>query len=508
MLRSARAASKLRPRSTFAGLFVIGLVLFFSAAIGLLAFRYPAILDPGRFLPPAQFFGLFLALAVLSPAWIARILQLIDVRGLPAPWRETPLVRLLSENLPGLALGAAFFAAYTTLSFVFNHPGLDQTENFLAADNFAWMGRLAGPDGTRIEMRAVHPFAFFILRPLVWLSSLFFNADRYTAALILVPLTGGLCVLLAYMVVRKWSGSQAYALLMASILGLSTSHLLFASLVESYIFSAFMLLLFFLLLLEPRTHWVALAAVGVITFGITISNFVQTFIGFLVARPRLRAIFLYGLLASALSITLTALHAAVFPSSMAFYDPAGAGVESEYAIPLLGQPAWRVWGRVLLLAREIGLYSIVAPHPFILTAEVGGTFPRFNFFRLAPGSFSFSSYDGAATLTVLIWVGLLAASALLFFWRLARSRRLELSAAFPLVILFNFLLHLAYGYEPFLYSANWTYALVLFAASSLSPFARQAWFRLILVLFLILLMWNQWQFIRTLLEAIAPFFGP
>ena len=507
LIRAARAEAKVQPFSAWTALPVIGLALLFAAGLALLALGYPAIVDAGRFLPPPQDLGLFLALVALSPVWMARGLEFINERGLAQRWSETAAGRFAAENLPGLALGYAFFAAYSVLSFVFNHPGLDQTENYLAADNFAWMDRLASAGGTGIEMRAVHPFAFFILRPLAWLFSLFFNGDRETAVMLLVPLTGGLCVLLAYTFMRRWSGSAVYALLVSAILGASASHVLFGSIVESYIFSAFVLLLFFLLLLEPRTHWMALAAVGVVTFGITITNFIQTFIGFMAARPRLKAIFLYGLLASALAITLTALHAAVFPSALAFYDPAGAGVESEYAIPVFGQPVWRVTGRMVLLAREILLYSMVAPRPFALTTEVGGTFPRFNFFRLTPGHFAFSSYAGLGRITLLLWVVLLAAAGLLFVWRAARLRRMDVTTAFPLVILFNFLLHLGYGYEPFLYSADWTYALVLFVGTSLSPLGRRAWFRFALIGFLALLMWNQWQFIRTMLEAIAPFFG-
>ena len=492
--------------AALSGVAIVLLALFFALSLALLVLRYPAVFDQERFLPGRQTWGLFVALTILSPTWSAWTLRILDLRGWRDRWGEIPLWAFARNNLPGLLLGTIFFGAYTLLSYVFNHPGMDLTENFLAADNFAWMLRLAAPDGTRIEMRAVHPFAFFIFRPLIWLFSLLFSGDRYAATLLLIPLAGGGCVVLAWLFIKRWTGSQAYAMLIASLLGVSTAHLLFASLVESYIFSAAVLLLFFLLLLDEKTHWLALVAVGVLTFGVTITNFIQTFIGFVVARPRLRAIFMYGLMASALAITLTALHAAVFPSALTFYDPAGAGVESEYSIPILGEPAWRVSGRVMMLARNILLYSIVAPRPFILTKEVGGTFPRFNFFQLTPGNYSFSSYEGLGKVLILTWAVLLAAAALAFLWRSVRSRRLDLSAAFPLVILFNFILHLGYGYEPFLYSADWTYALVLFVAVSLSSLGKRRWFQAGLGIFVGLLMWNQWRFLHTILEAITPFF--
>jgi len=189
-----------------------------------------------------------------------------------------------------------------------------------------------------------------------------------------------------------------------------------------------------------------------------------------------------------------------------FFDPAGAGVKSEYSIPLLGQPAWRLIGRAVLLLRNIFLYGIVAPKPFILTTEVGSTFPRFNFYKLAPGNFSYSSYEGVGKLLILAWGLLIVAAAAAFVWKIFRTRKLDLTAAFPLVLIFNFSLHMTYGSEPFLYAANWTYALLLFVAASLSDFGRRRWFQIFLWVFLVLLMINQWGFIQTILSAIAPFF--
>lgn len=500
--------SHLREQPAFWTLSLLTVILAFIFALALivLALRYPNIFDYTRFTLTSASSAIFIAAWVLSSAWLAWTVKTLDERGWSACLQATRAFIFARKNMLGLLLAGMFTLGYTALSFTFNRPGLDQTENFLAIDNFAWMGRLAEPNGTNIEMRAVHPFAFFIFRPIVWLLSMLFNGDRYAATLLLVPLTGGLCVLLAYRFIKRWSGSETYALLSASLLGASAAHVVFSSFVESYIFSAAALLLFFLLLLDEKTHFLALVAVGTLTFGITITNFIQTFIGYVVARPKFKSIFMFGLLASALSITLTVLHAAIFPSALMFFDPAGAGVESDYAIPLIGAPAWKVIGRALLLVRNIFLYSIVVPQPFILTTEVGGVFPRFNFFKITPGSYSYSSFDVLGKLLVVAWLLLLLAAGLAFVWKLVRTRKFDLTAAFPLVILFNFALHMTYGYEPFLYAADWTYALVLFVTASLSDLGKQRWFQVILLVFIALLMVNQWNFIHTMLEAISLFF--
>ena len=72
---------------------------------------------------------------------------------------------------------------------------------------------------------------------------------------------------------------------------------------------------------------------------------------------------------------------------------------------------------------------------------------------------------------------------------------------------FNFLLHLAYGTELFLYTAYWVYALVFFIALALSEFAGKKWFEIFLTVFLFALMANNLSFIFSLLSGLAPFYA-
>ncbi len=490
--------------SSTISLLTVFLAFVFALAMIALCLQYPNLFDRMLFLPGRAGWKWFVALAMFALILIGWGRHMLDKHGIPDSWQESRLAIFMQDNLPGILTSFAFFLAYLSLAHVFNRPGLDLTENFFAADNFAWINRLTSSTGSA-EMRAVHPFAYFILTPIAWAFALFFNGDRLAATFLLIPLMGALCVLLTWSFVNKWTGSRAYALLIACILGASTSHLLFGSIVESYIFSAAVLLLFFVLLSHENTSLPALVAVGVLTFGITITNFIQTFIGFLVARPRLKTIFMYGLLVSVASIALTLLHAAVYPSALMFFIPSDAGVESEYSIPIFDQPAWRLIGRAILLVRNIFLYSIVAPQPFVLTEEVGGYFPRFNFFKISPGAFSYSGYDGLGQALAAVWILFVLAAVLAFAWNLFRTRKADLRLAFLLCILFNFVLHMGYGFEPFLYSANWTYALVLFTGISLSEYAERKWLQIALLVFLALLMINQWRFLQLILETISPF---
>jgi hypothetical protein len=412
------------------------------------------------------------------------------------------VVSFVRENLPGLALALVFILVYAHMGSFYNNPRVNTVDNYLDADNNSWVQRIAGARGCSLEMRAPHPFAYFIFRPLGWLSNLFF-AEPYPSAIFLNSFAGGLCVFLGWMFTKSQSQNRVYAFLIAALLGLSTSHFVFGAVVESYIFSAAALIGFYLLLPARKEGMGSLVAVSLLSFGITITNFVQNFIGFFVWRPRWRDIFRFAGLTVSVGVVLTLIHLAWYPSSRPFFLLSSAQGEDEFTLSLLHDPRWRALGRVILLTRTILLYSVIAPRPFVLLEEVGGGFPRFNFFKVTPGVFHYSAYDGLGNILILIWAAILLAAGFSFLWKLIRRRKADLSLAFVLCVLFNFLLHLTYGYEPFLYSPDWTYALVFFVAIGLAPFAKNRWFQIALFVFLLLLAYNQWQFFKFVMDAVA-----
>jgi hypothetical protein len=72
-----------------------------------------------------------------------------------------------------------------------------------------------------------------------------------------------------------------------------------------------------------------------------------------------------------------------------------------------------------------------------------------------------------------------------------------------LCILFNLVLHLYYGYEPFLYSPDWAYALIFFVGLSLAPFAGNRILQTGMLIFLLGLVLNQWQFFTFIFDVVA-----
>jgi len=72
---------------------------------------------------------------------------------------------------------------------------------------------------------------------------------------------------------------------------------------------------------------------------------------------------------------------------------------------------------------------------------------------------------------------------------------------------FNFLMHLFYGTELFLYTPYWMYAFVFFIALALSELADNKWTQTFLLIFVLVLMVNNFWFIFTILRGLAPFYA-
>ncbi|MBI3153390.1 MAG: hypothetical protein HYZ21_14755, partial [Chloroflexi bacterium] len=102
---------------------------------------------------------------------------------------------------------------------------------------------------------------------------------------------------------------------------------------------------------------------------------------------------------------------------------------------------------------------------------------------------------------------LLAGSFIVFVKNIRTSKHLPLVLGLLGTLAFNFLLHMVYGTELFLYTPYWMYALVFFIALSLSEFADKAWFHFALTFVVLTLMVNNLWFILTILRGLAPFYA-
>ncbi|MBI2331611.1 MAG: hypothetical protein HYU84_05530, partial [Chloroflexi bacterium] len=101
---------------------------------------------------------------------------------------------------------------------------------------------------------------------------------------------------------------------------------------------------------------------------------------------------------------------------------------------------------------------------------------------------------------VAVWLLFIAVGGVLFLKNLFKQDN-RFSFAFILTILFFFILHMRYGRDVFLYSANWTYAVTLFLALAWREISGKRWFQIPLLTFIIFQMVNNSRLILIMLLA-------
>lgn len=392
----------------------------------------------------------------------------------------------------GLLPAGLFFIVYLVNASIFNQPAFDVDDIFFDSDGLLWRMRFATDAYRDYYWRSVHPFVLLIVRPLVWLISLLLKGDRLYAAVVLAAFSGALCVFLAWCFVRHVTGNSTYALLIATLLGASAAHLAFGSLIETYIFLAAIMLVFLVLLLRDKPLPL-LALTGLLSFGITIANFAQTAIAFVFVKRDFKQWLRYGLIVGALTIPLALLNNLIYPDAQPyFFIPSNLTVEADNTFsPSVAR------GEAIL--RVMFLHSIVAPEPLILEEEI--PFLKVWIFKASP--MRLSEYNSwFDTGLALAWAGFTLLGGILFLRR-SKTQDNRFAFAFITILLMNFIFHLRYGKDVFLYSTNWTYALVLFLGLAWRELADKRWFQIILLVFIALLLANNSHLIQTMLETSA-----
>jgi hypothetical protein len=444
----------------------------------------------------------FWGLALISQSWSAFLLNWLD----QFHWRSSNFIRWIRRNIPGLLLASALAIATFSLAIPFLATDAGTVDNYFDTDSVDWINRLSSNLEDLHQLRSVHPFAFLLLRPPTWLLSLFLNGDKFHAAILLNSLAGGLCVYLTWRFFKRRTKNTAYALLIAALLGLSNSHLILSTFLETYIFSSAALIAF-LFLLESETYSTKqLIPAAVVVFGITITNFVQTCILYIMNPARRRSTLVFVTMVLVIAIFAAFVQDIMYPSNNPFFIPSNLMGESAYRFNIFKAEPRLIISRINLLLRHIALFDVVAPRPLILTNEVGCSFPCMQTYYKHRGVYVISSYVGFGSWLARTWFAALLIAGGIYLRRLLKfETKAYLQTALLLTILFNFILHMFYGDDPILYSPDWTYAVVFFFGISYENLARKKWFQVILLIFLTCLLINNLDLFRKTLEAISAF---
>ena len=484
-------AEQLRAAQPFE--FVLALALFLALTAFVLtmfgmANQFPRLFDAGYFILKKRQWIPFIIGSVLALPCLAWGLKFVKQRNV----KQTAAYHFINEIVTGLLVAGFFFIVYLIIVSIFNRPVFDVDDIFFDTDGLLWRTRFVTDSYRDYYWRSVHPFVLLIIRPLITLFAFFLKGDRLAAAIVLVAFTGALCVFLAWYFAKHTVGNSLYALLIASLLGVSAAHLVFGSLIETYIFLAAVALVFMVLLLRDKPLF-ALVITGTISFGLTLTNFIQTAIAFIMVKRDFKQWLKYGLIVGVLVIPLALLNNFIYPHSQPyFFIPSNLTAEADNTfVPTIARGA--------AVLRVMFLHSIVAPDPLILKEEI--PFLKVWIFKAEP--MRMSEYDtGFGKTLAFAWLGWLLLGGFLFLKNLKKEDN-RFTFAFILILLFNFLLHLRYGKDLFLYSTNWTYAIILFLGLAWKELADKRWFQIVLLIFVALLMANNSRLILTMLNTSA-----
>lgn len=488
----------------------------FAAAVIYGSAQFPSMFSWEYITIPQEWTALFFIVAISAGVWSLAVVEFWNqmARRLNFQQRSVGLHTFLSQNLPGLYAGGIFFIVQAILARAINHPALTYNTVLFEADAGPWMEILASPAGGSVG-RAVHPLSVITIRPLIRLVAGIMGEHYALGGMLVTSAIAGLCVFMVWLFVKRATDSKTYAFLFAILLGSTSTHLLFGSLTENYIFGAASLIFFFLLIQSNEARFSVLVPAGLLLFGITITNIAQGIIGLFFNKFGFRRLIPYGVTVLAFGVLLTVLVSVFNPGKQGlFFVPADISFEMNFVSsdqgnlsdPMrLSDPA-SITRKLQVVTRSVLLYGVVAPQPLDVISEKP-PFPTIDLKTYDVRTQAIASYKGLANLPLIIWLILLASGFLLFLKNVRTSQHTPLMLGLLGVLAFNFLLHLFYGTEIFLYTSYWVYAFVLFLALAFSEYAHKAWMQWGLAGIVLVFMVNNFWFIFTIQMALAPFYA-
>jgi len=484
----------------------LSLPIFWVALI-INASQYQSMFTIETILVPPTWIPLFIltafASAILSLFLIPRYSSLITHYSL-----------FTIHHLPGIYAAIFFFLIELIISRSLNHPALDKNTVLFEADAGPWMTILASPDGAMIN-RSVHPLSLIIIRPLIRLVSGMMGEHYALGGMLVVSAVAGLCVFMTWLFVKRATNSSTYAFIFAILLGSTATHLLFGSLAENYIFGTAALIFFFLLIQSNETRFSVLVPAGLLLFGITITNIAQGVIGLFFNKFGFKRLVQYSVLVLSLGILLTISTSILYPNTQTlFFVPEDIAFEFNFVSssegtlsdPIRLSEPQSIIRKLNVVSRSFLLYGAVGPQILEVISEKPPC-PTIDLKTFDVRTGKLASYKGFSNLPLVLWLALLAGAFFMFVKNIRKSQHASLMLGLLGVLGFNFLMHLFYGTELFLYTPYWIYAFVLFISLALSDFAERHWFQWVLTVIVFVLMVNNFGFIFNILRALAPFYA-
>src|SRR5262245_30881191 len=378
------------------------------------------------------------------------------------------MTRAARDTLPVSGLLLGFFALYSGLGVAFHRNApmafayLDQLFDADVPSRVIDLTRFAGPH----HRTQYHPLFVLLLNPVgVALKALLRaggveQAGRL-AAIVLCAAAGALGVAAFFRLLRKGGLDARTAAAWSAVFGLSGSHVFFSVFPESWVFSTLGLLL----LLGAAGGVPARVGAGVFAFGMAVTNLAAVALASPGAddpassgRGVLRARAPYVLAVVAMAAVLSLVQTAVYPGTSSFWNVSALGRDDRLSFVWPRHPR-DIVARVSELVPHFLEWSLAPPRTVILAdgSRTVVDFPRAGAARPRPLGIAHA----------LVWGTLLVAAARRA--RRTRSWRRPIAITLLLWTLAMGALHLVFGTSLFLYSGQWTFAVVALVALSLAP---------------------------------------
>ena len=368
---------------------------------------------------------------------------------------------LWGKIAPGVLLLLSFISFFLLLAIEISKTGIFTSPvNFFELDFGRVIGDLTSISGDHYRTK-VHPI-FVLMFGLFGSAMKQATGDAGLSAVLLTNFVGAAGVLLSYVVFIMLCHDRLNAFLLACLYGVTNASIFFSVIPETSSFASCSLIFtyaLFLWSLRERTIrqplWIL---AGILTLGITITNFAQTFICYLIVccsiydfkknPKKLVDVPIFAGCTLLITGLLALLQKAIFPSSNLFFLPSSFAEEHLYASIRIFSDPLPVIGELL---QNFFIINISAPNP-VVVANPNGGYSLINFSGLL-------RYAPLGWVSLILWLLLLLAGIYSIFF--TRENQLFYKGV-AFCLLFNFLLHCFYGVydnqiEYFVYAGNFSF---------------------------------------------------
>ena len=487
-------------------IFLVFLPPVFFGLILWVSLQFPTMFPYGYILLPRDRVDLYLCSSIVAAAWGILLLEQLEKHGIYRQFRQTKVFTFIKENLPGIYAGFVIFLVNLILARAINSLGFNIHSIIFEADAEPWLAILGYPEGEDVN-RAVHPLMLITWRPFTRFIGLFMGDNWFLAPMISIALISGVSITMAWVFIKRAVQNDTYAFIFSMLFGVTASHLLFGSITETYVFGMATLVYFMLLIQADEKRFSVLVPAGLMVFGVTITNIGQSVIGLFFKKFGFWRLVKYGIVTLALGIALTAFVSMVYPNNQTFfYVPQDIAFETRFSEPVYTVGGSQLKTRAEIVTKNMFQYGILGPTPVEVYTNKQAGEPKIKYLTYRAKDNLSASYDGLANIPLALWMIALAAAV---FQLIKNFRSNETPLLLSLLggMAFNFILHMNYGDEIFLYTSYYTFLVVFFVAAALKDMANKKWIHYAFTIFLLMTMVNNINFIHVIMEGLAPYYA-